>query len=272
LTDYLAFKYGNVQYPLPLAGLGLGGVGATLLRDADPALFYTLEFYQSILETHLGSRMLAEVNAVGATQIEAVVAETCAIDPDPYLTEEHFHWPLLAAYRKNTRFQWIGSTKHSVDDVEVVYVLPPLEAGEANRLLPLLKAVVSILDNRTEQGFDPLYTPTSPTGTAGESWWSRAGIVKAGLVSAAYGMFEKTEGVYFPAVTINLEITERSAFAVDTYDELERVDADIDLASTTEETVSDFVQIDVYPDALMTEGGEALLTEGGDVLEPEEDD
>lgn len=263
MTDYGSFKYGNVQYPLPASGSGLGGVGASLLRDADPALFYLLEFCESILRTHLESRFTYEATACGAQHIGSIVSETLPLDPVPFLTEQHIKPPLLAAYRKSGKPIWIGSTKHSVDDIELVYVLPTLQAGEAERLLPILRAVAAVLDNRIEQGFDPAYTPTSPTGTAGESWWKRAGVVKAGVMGVSYGEYAGANGLFFPAVTMNIEMTERSDFALDTYDELDRVDADIDI-----DTVTEVVQIQVYPDALLTEGSETLLTEDGSALRP----
>jgi hypothetical protein len=270
MTDYAGFKYGVVQYPLPAAGSGLGGAGASLLRDADPAIFYLLEFYKSILETHLGARFLAEVANCSASQIPAIVAETLPLDPTPYLTEEFIHFPLLAAYRKGSRPEWIGRTKHSVDEIEVVYVLPPMQVGAAERLLPALKAVHSILDNRTEQGFDPAYTPTAPTGTLGEVWWQRAGVTSAGVIRASYGGFAGGEPEFFPAITLTIEIKERSDFALSEFEELGSVDVNIDVTDPgSQTTVPDVVEFTTYPSAILTEDGRPILTEAGETIEPE---
>jgi hypothetical protein len=264
MTDYSSFKYGAVTFPL--------AVGSTsLLHRADPAIFYLLEFYESVLETHLGARVLAEIAAGGLDQMEAVVGDTLPLNPEPYLVEEHIRFPLRAAYRKNTKLQWIGKTKHSVDEVEVAYVLPPLQAGEAERLMPLLKAVVSVLDNRTEMGFDPAYTPSEPTGAAGDSFWKRAGLVSAGVMSASYGGYAPTDKLYFPAVLLNVEIKERSDFAFTEFEEFAGISVDVDIQDPSDgTTVADVAQFETEEDFFTTESSVAVTTESLDYLRPED--
>lgn len=229
MSDYSGFKVGGATYPLSAAGTGPGGRGASLLRDADPTLFYLLEYCKSVLETHLGPRFMAEVIAGGASQIDRVVAETLPLDPDPYIVEEHIRFPLLAAYRKGSKFERIGVYRVSIDEIEVSYVLPPLQAGEAERLMPALKAVASILDNRIHQGSDPAFLPTTPLGSEGEIFWKRAGVIGISVESASYGRYAPTESLHFPCVVLTLQVHERSEFNVSVFDLLSGEDLTIQL-------------------------------------------
>ncbi len=265
MTDYAGLKHGAVQYPLPTGGSGNGGPGASLLRDADPAVFYLLEFYKSVLQTHLGARLLAEASSSGAEQIELAVAETLPLNPEQYLVEHQIKFPLLAAYRKSTKFEDIGGQKHSVDEIEVAYVLPPLQAGEAERLLPILKAVVSVLDNRTEQGMDPAYTPSASLGAAaGDLVWELAGVASANVKSATYGGYTPAESLFFPAVILTVELKERSDVAVTEFEDLSGANVSIDLEDPVQETtVADFVQIATYPAPTLTSASPSTGSKAG---------
>lgn len=253
MTDYASFQVGATQYPLPTNGTGIGGFGASLLRDADPAVFYLLEFYASVLRTHVGPRLIAEAASGGMEQITTAVAETLPFNPEPFLTEQHVGFPLLAAYRKSSKFEDIGGQKHSVDEIEVAYILPPLQAGEAERLLPILKAVAGCIDNRTEQGMDPAYTPTAPTGSAGDLVWERAGVTSAGVKSVSYGGYGPTETLYFPAVILTVEVKERSQVVVTEFGLHNGETTSIDIFDPVQETtVSDVVQVSTYAAPTLT--------------------
>lgn len=244
--DYSSFKWGATTYPLPASGSGIGGAGASLLRDADAPLFYVLDYYASILNRHLSTRFLAEASAAGAQQISSIVAGVLPLDPTPFLTEQHIGFPLLAAYRKETRFENIGGRKHSVDELEVAYVLPPLQAGEAENLMPILKAVVSVLDNRTEQGMDPGYL-------SGAHVWRTAGVAGAEVKSAVYGAYAPPSEDVFPAVVLKLELKEVSDYAVTEFDSFAGGNLNIDLKDPSQETVvTDFVEVDTQPAPTLT--------------------
>lgn len=249
MADYGSFTYGTVKFPIPLMGSGLGGAGASFLRDADPALFYLLEFCASVIATHIEARFLEEVAAVGADgKIAAAVSEILPLDPSPYLTENMFKFPLLCAYRKGTRAQWVGPRKFAVDEVELSYVLPPLEPGEAERLVPVLKAIHRLLDNRIDMGFDPEYAPTTPALPAGTPFWQPAGLASSGVTGASYGAYAPTDRLFFPAVTMSLELKERVEDAVEQFEEMTDQDVHVDLASATEETLQDVAQFQVDTD------------------------
>src|SRR4051812_49159533 len=116
MSDYQGFLHGNVEYPLDLSAT----TTYSLLRDADPCVYYALEFFASVITTHLGARLLEEATAVGMTRITAAVAETIPLDPDPYLAEGHYRFPLLAVYRKQRTYEFVGNRKRSVDHMEAV--------------------------------------------------------------------------------------------------------------------------------------------------------
>jgi len=218
MTDFLALKHGAVVYPLPLAGAGLGGQGATLLRDADPALYYMLEFFASCIETHLGARVLQEVALAGMApdqpgkDFEAAVSMALPINPQAFLNEEHMRFPLLAIWRERRTFEYVGQRKVAVDQVNLAYILPPLDAFQAEKLMPTLHAVGAIIDNRSEQGFDPAYTPSAPTGTPGEPIWAanRAGLKSIEVKSIEFGDYPSVTDLSFPGLSMKIEVKERS--------------------------------------------------------------
>jgi hypothetical protein len=264
VTDYQSFIHGGVQYPLPTGGTGIGGPGASLLRDADSSSFYMLEFFKSVLETHLRGRFMAEVASSGADQIASIVGETFPFNPEPFLVEHQFTWPLLAAYRKGSKFTYIGSRKLSVDHFEVAYVLPPMQAGEAERLLPILKSVVNVLDSCTERGFDPSYTPSAPMGTAGDSAWVRAGVARAEVTSVSYGGYAPTDKLFFPAVLITLELEERNEAALSDFGLLDGADVAVDIKDSVQQTtVLDVADFATWPAPTLTSLSPTTGTKAG---------
>lgn len=224
MTDYASFSHGAVQFPLPAQG-------SSLLKDADPAIFYLLEFYASVLKTHLEARFLAEAAATGTTDISAIVAETLPVNPDPYLTEEHIRFPLLCAYRDSSKYDYKGQKKLSVDTIEVSYVLPPLTAGYAERLMPILYAVAACLDNRTERAMDPTYQPTGAS-TYGYPVWELAGVARAEVKSVKYGAYAPTQKLLFPAVMLKVELQALSDLVQGDFQMFGGADAQIDFPAT----------------------------------------
>lgn len=235
MADYASFKHGSVEFPLAT------GTGNTLLRDADPALFFLLEFYAAVIATHLEDKLLEYAPA----HIEEAVAETLPLNPEPFLVEAQLRFPLLAAYRKKGRPEYVGSAKLWVSDLDVVYVLPPLEAGEAMQILPILHAVVAAIDNRTEQGMDPAHTPTG--GAAGDHVWETAGVARAEVVDYSTGSYQATEDLYFPCVILQVRLHEKSDVLVTEFEDFAGANVAIDLEDPVQETVvTDFVELYTY--------------------------
>ncbi len=245
MVDFASFKHGGVTYPLPAEDSGLGGTGASLLRDCDPAIFYALEYYASVINTHVGTRLVAEAVAAGHDKILSAVGETLPVNPENWLTSEHIRFPLLSLYRKSSTFRIIGQRKFSTHVLELAYVLPPMNAGEAEKLLPILHAVEVLLDNRTEQGFDPSYTPSTPTGTAGESPWSasRAGVARVGITASTTGAYTPTADLFFPAVVMTVEMEERSEAVLSELEAYEGSDITEDFAAPDGTTIPDFLEV-----------------------------
>ncbi len=188
MTDYDTFGRGGVTYPIPVS------ITNTLLKDADPAIYYTLDYFQSVLNTYMRPRLLTEIaRSPAITSITTAVSAVVPLDPVPYLQEQHFKFPLLAVYRKKETFRE-KSVALFEDDAEwaVDYILPPVTGGQLERLAPFLRAAGQILFNRIENMMDPAYSN-------GAAVWDLAGISKIELVEASYGGYAGTGGLFFPA-------------------------------------------------------------------------
>lgn len=95
--SYGRFSHGSVSFPLPVSTTN------GLLRDADPALYYALEFFASAINAHLTTRLAAEASAIGYSSITAAVKTSLPYHPGPFLTESQTAFPILALYRKTER-------------------------------------------------------------------------------------------------------------------------------------------------------------------------
>lgn len=205
-ADFQRFVHGGTMFPLDPESTN------TLLRDADPTLFYMLEYYEAVLRIHLNDAFMERVSRANADQIASIVESTVSFNPEPHLQENGLRFPLLSVHRKQGSFEYAGQRKLQVDALDVTYVLPPMQVSEAEQLFPILRAVVAVIDNRTEQGFDPAYTPSSPPGTAGELVWARAraGLCRVEMVGVEYGGYAPSPDVFFPAVIMSFTLKERS--------------------------------------------------------------
>lgn len=179
---YGTFKRGGVTYPLAT------GTGNSLLQDADPAVFYVLAYLKAVLNAHMGTRL-----AAGGI-ISTAVAQVIPFDPRPVLTQEQFKFPLLAAYRVKTVFNYKAvPLAHNLDTWDILYVLPPLTAGQMEQVLPILHAVQSIVDDRIEFMADPSYN-------GGASIDTLAGFESFFLDASETGSLTNMGGdLFFPA-------------------------------------------------------------------------
>lgn len=246
MSGYASFIHGGSLFPLNHESEN------SLLEDSDPVLFHLLDFYAAVLKTYLEARLLVEAELVGAP-IKAVVAEKFPMDPEPFLAERHTRFPLLAAYRVSSQFTEIGSAKHSESEFDICYVLPPLKASEAERIVPILKAVASVIDDRTEQGFDPDYTPKG--ASKGASVWGLAGVAIIEITSITYGTFKPTDKLFFPTVILKLKVAEKSANNQTAFEYATGFGAHLDLAAPGQETYPDIAVIDAVIETPDGEGG-----------------
>lgn len=226
------FAHGAAVYPLPAATTN------ALLLDADPSLYYVLDFYAAVLATYMGARLIAQASAAGVTAVTAAVGYKLPDNPAEYLTEQQVKFPLLAVYRtRATRRDRTVTYRDNVQEWKAAYVLPPMTSGQREQLIPILRAVEDILDNRTELGFDPAYLSGAKILAS-----SYANLETIEVKAAEYTSWEAGRDLVFPSVMLTLEVKERGAFVAGSYDALERVDVNIDSAASGEDTLSDVVQ------------------------------
>lgn len=233
MTDYQTFKHGGVTYPLTDATTN------SFLQDSDPTVFYALDFFEAMINTHVGDRLVAECTLSGIVDISAPVAHKIPFDPQPYMTETQFKYPLLCVYRKTADISdktvvW----QHDVCELDVAYILPPITGAQAESIMPVLRAVGVVLINRTELGFDPSYS-------SGAHVWTLAGLESIGFTKCSFGFYEGMGNLFFPTWTGTLIVKERTSKAADAFDAFEGADVNIDIHDTaTNTTVADVVRFE----------------------------
>lgn len=208
MTDYAVFQVGQEVYPLTTTS------GNTLLQDADAALFYMLDFWKSMLVQHVGARLVSELAAAGVTTsghpITSAVMMVAPYDPAPYMVGNQLAFPLLAVYRKSVTTEWreVGFER-DVSTFGATFVLPPLTAGQAEKIVPILGSVYKVLRARTTQGYDPNYTP--PGGATGGLPWTApfANLEEIGVSSARIGEFSGEGNLHFPTLIFEARCIER---------------------------------------------------------------
>jgi hypothetical protein len=206
MADYSTFRRGAVTYPLTTS------LTNSALQDADPVLFYVLDFLSAMITTYVGPRFMATVGTSAALTalITKPVAYRIPYDPSPYLTDNQFKFPLFAAWRQKETFRGRTTTWHMSETlVGLNYVLPPVNAAQAELLLPFLNAVSQVIDDRVENGFDPSYTP--PGGNAGDVVWADTGVEQVRMVEGSWGTFTQTNSdLVFPAWQGTIMLKERA--------------------------------------------------------------
>ena len=225
------FKWGGVTYPLPAATTN------SLLQDADPAIFYALDYWAAMIQQYVGARWAAEcINAGRADIAQSVVQSRWPYDPAPYLNQEQVAFPALAAYRIRSLVTDQSEQWERTDWVwGVDFVLPPNTAGQVERLNPILPAIVPLLAHVTTEGSDASYTP--PGGTAGAVVWgpSFANVQSIGFTSARIIPWEAGKGLTFPMLRLECAVKERQGTPAASFDNLTGTDVDVQVqaADTT---------------------------------------
>lgn len=225
MPDFDQFQVASGLQPLPTSSAN----GS--LQDADGSLFYALDFWAWVINTYPGPRLVQELSIGGITaainqRIDKAVAESYPYEPVPEQLESQFRFPFLAAYRKETQTEHF-TIGHETDStsLEVLYVLPPLDAAGSERVLPLLNSVLHALRRKTTDGWDPGYAP--PGGNPGDQPWSAAyANVEAigfgedrdyaqGKLSrmATFGYLSSGSSLYFPCLRMQAYVRERDMYA-----------------------------------------------------------
>lgn len=204
-NDYGAFANAGATYPLDPAS------AQTLLRDADPAIFFALDFFSFLITHYVGDRLIAAAKGANfASSIPAAVVQRYPWDPDLELVGNQFKFPLLSiARRVSTHKRKTIGWEDDRSTFDLLYALPPLMGGQAEAVLPILRAVSVVLRHGTTQSFDPAYAP--PGGNLGDSPWAVpfAGVEEFGFDSSTYGTMPGTGTLKFPALIMSGYIVER---------------------------------------------------------------
>lgn len=263
--DYANFAGGLAQYPLPAS------TANSLLQDADPAVFFALDYFAWAINAYAGVRLNAEATAIGGLVIPNAAPTGFPYDPIPFLVElqQASKLPLLGIFRRAGELEArTVAVQHDVATLVATFVLPPLTASQAERLVPALKAIKDILHFRGEQGSDPAYTP--PGGTPGGLVWKAAGIEYLRFLRYTYGRWEASQTTFFPAVTVEFQMAELLSQAFST--PLAAIDVEVDLEASDGTAVANLgnrtaarlapIVSSVSPSSGSTAGGTSITITG----------
>jgi hypothetical protein len=152
------FQISNVLYPLAT------GTGNSTLFDVDKCIFYLLDFIAGTLQANAGAKWteavtyLRTLGLASAISTSFVSPSRVGYNPVPFLQSATFKFPLLAVYRLpggKAYEKTIDSFVRFEQDVEVLFILPPMSAAEMETLNPFLNAARDIIVQKNEHGYDP---------------------------------------------------------------------------------------------------------------------
>ncbi len=224
-ADYSTFQIGNAKYPIATAG-ALGGT--SLLQRADPALFYALDFWSFVIDYYCGDALLEAFAAAGVTAspgiaISKAVAQSYPYAPLPEYLENQIAFPALFAYRTDIRTEWHSvGYEFDIVSLEVVYVLPPLDAQGSEKVLPILTAVEKALRRKTTDAWDPAYAPpggplgaqfdSAPFGHVAEIGFGEYSTTRRESAMGEHGFLEHAGDQFFPCLKLKAYIIERDNY------------------------------------------------------------
>lgn len=243
------WKHGGVTYPLTES------TENSLLRDADPALYFAIDFFTHVLNTYVGPRLIAEAHPLGL-RFPSAVEKTLHYEPTPFLLSDRLVFPLFCLYRSEEA--WVEHTvahDRSTSVWEWAYVLAPMTPTQIDKLHPILRSVAAVISAFAQQSFDPEYED-------GATLRDLTGIMKMSAGPVRYGHFEEATGEvgrWWRALTGRLVVQERNHIVPEAFEKFEGVNADIDLAAENEQPVEAFVEVDTHKAPTL----EAMAPESG---------
>lgn len=245
----MTILFGGIQYPLSAPGLN-----GNLLSVADPFAAKFLPYFANGIRSYCSAAYNAAYppdSAVAAAN--GAVGQTAYIDPVEFLGTYPWRHPLLALFPWATS-QRAGVKYKTFEKVSTAtryrlcYVLPPLDALQAERLLPLLVSVHHLLVSLVHNYNDPS-TPGVP------DILQDAGIDELKWVGTEYTFLGKPfdgatgEGVRHPSVISELEVSLLSAFPSDAGPDMEVTKASIANNDGDAAGPVDMVDVEVEPEA-----------------------
>jgi hypothetical protein len=156
---------------------------------------------------------------------------------------------MLAAWRKSTDSKRITSG-YAQDDTKfsVAYIFPPLTAAQCERLIPFLHAIAVTLRNRTDQAWDPSYTPPGGTGPLPGPFSSAFSYIKEigfqDRNSFEFGVMPGVGNLSFPMMLGHGYIIERDNDVPDSFSGRQKfagVDIEADLVASDLTTVPNLI-------------------------------
>lgn len=203
MTAYSVFQVAGLSFPLPAGGD---------LYASDPVLAYSLAYWKWLIETYCGDFITAQAGTCNVP-MPAVVQQVFPDDPIPYLLEQQLQLPCLAAYRKDSTFRRkTAGWEHDRCTFDLLYILPPLHASQATKLLPIRRPIAALLREKTTQSFDPAYTPRG--GALGDSPFAvpYASVEEVGFTADHYSAVPGTANLVFPMLHMEGYFVERDMY------------------------------------------------------------
>lgn len=226
MADFGKFKVGNAIYPLT------SSLSNSLLKDVNAPLYYALDYFVSMIQTHLGARWNAAVVAAGMPELDGyVIKYALPYDPTPELLSQQVQFPLFALWEKSGREEpKTLSYYHTVGTWKAIYALPALTSGQKELLHPFLRAVKTVLADRTIQGHDPAYQNNLVVWDVNVS-----GIEKIRLTEFEFGNFpfDPSANIFLPTVMMTFDVLVRQDSDPTFFETLAGVDTSLELEGVT---------------------------------------
>ena len=209
------FGFGGVQFPLTAS------TAKSLSEDLDPACFWLVDFLKAMLEKHLGARWTAEAAAAGLTKLDGnpsvIVGSALTNDPFDQIPVFQYDFPILAGFHVFAANDAADSAPNTQDGkplfstLHVLFVLPPLDAAQAKKLVPILSGVVKVAKEKVFVAHDPDWQ-------GGADLKEKMGVTDARFVQAEYGSLRgRAQGEqrrdheaksFYPTVMIRFQIAQ----------------------------------------------------------------
>jgi len=229
------WQHGGVTYPLEDTTTN------SLLRDADPPLYYAAELFESVLNTYVGPRLLAQA-ALEDLSFPSAVEKVIHFEPTPFLLADQFSFPLFCLYRSEETWVEVNAAYHRSASVwEWAYVLPPMTPRQIEQLSAILRSVGVVISTAANQSCDVNYAN-------GATLRDLSGIQKMQAQSVRYGGFEAVDGQldkWWRAVTGKLLVLERDELADGALKNYEGAAINVDSVDHAGAVEPDIVQIDI---------------------------
>ena len=216
MADYGQFKFGNTVYPLTVS------LANSFLKDANPPIFYGLDYLASMIQTHVGARWDAAVTAAGLPALVGIIKTALPYDPIQDLLTQQVKFPMLALWEKESvtekkSFSWT----HSKKTWNVLFSLPPLTSSQKELLYPVLYAVDAIIRRSIEQGFDPAYNSSQEVWSAGFG-----GLESIQLNKSQFGNLPSIQNdkMFFPTLFLTISANVREEFNTNFLETLAGID------------------------------------------------